>query len=148
MHRKHSLSTINIVCSLVSPLFMVFPAYSQVINLDNLPNGEYYFIGPPSPDMGGKPISVLLTKKNNIVIGVGIAFFDGNQCFKGTSKGNSVINVTLGVANHSRMGSSWKFIQGPRPISLDVYTRQNLYDAALDQYKDFHKECLYVLKNH
>jgi hypothetical protein len=148
MKRNRVFSKVIIICSLASQLLIVLPVYSQSVKLDKLPNGEYYFIGPPSPDMLGKPISVLLTKKDKVVTGIGIVFLSDNHCFKGTAKENSVVKVTLGIPGSPRLESPWEFVQGPRPISLDIYTRQDLYDAAPVQYKNLHKDCISRLKKH
>jgi hypothetical protein len=130
------------IVSLLSSLSIPLPVYSQSANLDRLPDGEYHFIGPPSPDVPDG-ISILLTKKDGVTTGIVITFLSENECFKGTARGNAIVNVTWSTPSYSSAGTSWQFVRTPKPILLSVYTRQNLYEAAPDKYKNLHRECLF-----
>jgi hypothetical protein len=128
------------IVSLCSSLSIPLPVDSQSVNLDRLPDGEYYFIGPPSLDVD--KISILLTKKDGVTTGIVIAFLSENSCFKGTAQRDTIVNVTLGIPSDSRSGTSWQFVRTSKPMLLNVYTRQSRYEAAPDKYKILHRECL------
>jgi hypothetical protein len=148
MKRRAIIPWMALSTTLLITLIHPQQAFAQNLDLNLLPDGNYFFKGPPSPDLNGEPITILFQKRSNVVTGIGIAFMSENHCFKGHLKANTIEKVMLAIPDYSERpkSPSWKITQGPRPISLASY-RRSKYEEAPKKSVELMNECLKILAN-
>lgn len=141
---------LKILLSIVPTLFiyLILPTISaranHILSLESLPDGNYYYRGETSP-YTNDALKVLLTKRKNLVTGVGIAFFSENHCFQGHARENSIVEVLLGIPNLSRGERiRWEFKPINSSIKLDGYNRVLSYNSAPDSAQRLHQECIKI----
>lgn len=131
---------------LITPLLCtgiaINTALSQDLSLSTLPNGNYFYQGPPSPELGGEPISILFQKQDDVATGISIAFYSENHCFKGKPGKRSIEEATLAIPQLSRRnGTTWEIVQANQPLVLDNY-HPIPYKKSPVKYRTLLQDCL------
>lgn len=94
--------------------------YGQNEPFSALPNGEYYYLGPPSSELFDSPY-IVLHKWGRIVIGIDARSPHQLICFKGFVEENRIIDTTTVLPPYTP-DAQWDYQPGEM-LSLSQYTR-------------------------